>query len=923
MNVCLRPRIRPHHGFFHPRVRLTPLHLFGLIVTFAWAPAIAAADRAGTGDVRLHVEWRERGVHGRVEVLHGELDAIEISGAQGHADGAIYQFEGNDAPRMALRLRNVKNDLGGSATVVTFDAAEKSFSFFVRDVSTAFPIFLPDQGVVVSTADDTRSYQEIADAVAKLGTRTRLQQIEAEPETSFDSASRVTRDQHAPTWLGLSRDARLFKINHALDGNGLEQDVIRVTRGSSPTTLPELKAKPAVYGYAEGRGQGPVVDIQRYLEDGALPILHKILRDDDVHYHTTSFVSLEVSPLRSDTVRGTHFLVADLDNSGNTLTAEQKTRAAEIRKESADAEEVVLYLRSEATNTAAVPRYAWFKAPRPGWTWTDRFAYVFDPITGFAQFSPDRVFCISQLNGRPLPQEEMAVLLQPGEKVTFDSRVPHQPLSTSRAATLAAQDFDVRYAECRDYWRSKLASAARINVPEKRVNEMIQAGLLHLDLVTYGAEPGGTLAPSIGVYSPIGTESAPIILFYASMGLHDIARRSLMYFLEKQRPDGLIQNFSDYMVETGAALWTVGEYVRYKPDDAWIAEVKPKLLKSTEYLLKWRDRNKLESLRHRGYGLLDGKVADPNDPYHQFMLNGYGYLGVHRVAEVLRTIDPAQSAALAREAAAWKEDIRDSLAYAMARSPVMPLGDGRWSLTAPPWTETVGPRTFYATGEKQFTHGSFNVADSLLGPMHLVFCEVLTPDEPMARALLDFHTELYYRENTAFSQPYYSRHNWVQLQRGMVKPFLKTWYTQFAALADRETYTFWEHLHHVSEHKVHEEAWFLMETRWMLYLEEQQTLKLLSGVPRQWLQDGKTISVDQVSTYFGPLSFTVNSQLSSGSIDGTVTCAGGRQPATIVLRLPHPEGKRPRVVKGGVYDATTESVTITSFEGQATVRLEF
>jgi hypothetical protein len=52
----------------------------------------------------------------------------------------------------------------------------------------------------------------------------------------------------------------------------------------------------------------------------------------------------------------------------------------------------------------------------------------------------------------------------------------------------------------------------------------------------------------------------------------------------------------------------------------------------------------------------------------------------------------------------------------------------------------------------------------------------------------------------------------------MVKPFLKTYYNPFSALADRETYTFWEHLYKVSVHKTHEEAWFLMETRWMLYL---------------------------------------------------------------------------------------------------------
>jgi hypothetical protein len=31
--------------------------------------------------------------------------------------------------------------------------------------------------------------------------------------------------------------------------------------------------------------------------------------------------------------------------------------------------------------------------------------------------------------------------------------------------------------------------------------------------------------------------------FYMSMGWNDIAKRSLMYFLDKQHEDGMIQNF--------------------------------------------------------------------------------------------------------------------------------------------------------------------------------------------------------------------------------------------------------------------------------------------------------------------------------------------------------------------------------------------
>ena len=49
----------------------------------------------------------------------------------------------------------------------------------------------------------------------------------------------------------------------------------------------------------------------------------------------------------------------------------------------------------------------------------------------------------------------------------------------------------------------------------------------------------------------------------------------------------------------------------------------------------------------------------------------------------------------------------------------------------------------------------------------------------------------------------------------------------------------------------------LMETRWMLYLEEGDTLRLLAGAPRAYLQPGATLSVHRAASYFGPLSFAV------------------------------------------------------------------
>jgi hypothetical protein len=393
-------------------------------------------------------------------------------------------------------------------------------------------------------------------------------------------------------------------------------------------------------------------------------------------------------------------------------------------------EETVLCLRVRAVNTAAVPRYAWFRAAWPstaGGHTPQSEGYSLDPRTGFTVFPGGRVYAISRLDGVPVSSQEMAILVKPGEAATYELLLPHRPIAAERAASLARARFEERHAECRAYWQAKLTAAAQVQLPEPRLQEMIRAGLLHLDLVAYGREPDEPLAATIGLYAPIGSETAPIVQFMDSMGWHEEARRSLTYFLDKQHDDGFMQNFGGYMLETGAVLWSLGEHYRYTRDDAWVRSVEPKLAKAVRFILDWRARNRRDELKGKGYGMLEGKTADPNDPFRSFMLNGYHSLGLRRVAEMLRNVDPPESARLGREAEAFEADIRQGFWDAMARSPAVPLADGTWVPTLPPWVEHRGPLSLYADGGNWFTHGALPVRDSLLGPLYAVFQEVIEP----------------------------------------------------------------------------------------------------------------------------------------------------------------------------------------------------
>lgn len=874
------------------------------------------------------IKWENGPVEGFIKVIHGQISEAEFVHEEGQVQADHFKCIEHGPCELFLSI-NGSDKVGAMATRISIIMEMHSFTFFLRDVDRAFPIWIPEYGVAVSTREDGRTYAHLSGDIRALKLTTNLQKIENEPEAKYQDASLVTRQKNLSTWLGLGRDIRLFGIGFA-EYDLHSHDWIEPRLHKEKISLPEGGETPVRYNFRIGRGDSCTRITKRRLEEGVIPIVHGEIDDGDIVYRTTTFVTLEQSTLTAENVRGTQFWVASGHTEGITFTDEQlKLYEHYLPDERQRPEETVLCYRIEAKNSSAVPRYAWFKAPVPNGTWVpsvlkNDIKWQYNAENGFGIYDSGRVGFIVLLDGKPASQQEMAILVKPGEAVVFDILVPNQPISQARAALLAVRNIAELHQECRSYWLAKLETAAKVDLPETRISEMVKAGLLHLDLIVYGLEPDGPVTPTIGVYPPIGSESAPIIQFMDSMGWHKLAERSLMYFLEKQQIDGAIFNFLEYMIETGCVLWSLGEHYRYTRNNQWVRDIKPKLLKSCNYILEWRKRNKQEIWRDSGYGMLDGKVADPEDelPVRVYMLNAYAYLGLSRAAEMLAELDPELSRMIHAEAEAFKVDIRLAYEDGIANGPVVPLGNGAWSPTISPWAGGIGPACLFADGGQFYTHGAVNIRDSLCGPLYLVFGEVVDANEAGASFMLNVHNELMCVRNVALTQPYYSRHSWIHLQRGEAKPFLEAYYYAMSAMADKETYTFSEHLNaHISEHKTHEEAWFLMETRWMLYLEVGSRLKLLQGIPRDWMNAGQHIEVVKAASYFGQLSFRIDSELNLVKVK--IKCEAFRHLESIEIRIPHPQFKKPVHVQGGVYHEASETVYIATFNGYSELELKY
>ena len=452
---------------------------------------------------------------------------------------------------MLRRQRRYENRTGGDSDPRRSSAG--SFSFFLRDVNRNTPIYIPNYKVTVLPAGDGRCYAEVEREILSR---------KAVPRSNGSKPSRKSLSKprrHAPagrtfrSGSAWEETSRMFEISEELPDGTLEDKLIRPIFSSSPSYC-RKRPSALYYRYALGRGVGVMDSIARHLDEGVLPIYHSELTDDDVRYHSVSFVSLAKVGVERRQRQGTHFLISDSRSGGRVFTETQRNSWPTYRPRSRPPTRKPSSTSGRKSKTKEpFPATPGSRPPARQCPPTICISERLINSTGKKDFHFSRraqVFCISTIKGKPLCNEELAVLLQ-RERIEVNFYIPHEPVSRQRAEELAAQSFEKTLRSVQGLLERETRARRPYPCPGKKDRRDGRAGLLHLGLVTFGQEPDGTLAANVGVYSPIGTESAPIIQFYASMGLNDLARRALNYFIETQQENGKIENYNGYMVETG------------------------------------------------------------------------------------------------------------------------------------------------------------------------------------------------------------------------------------------------------------------------------------------------------------------------------------------------------------------------------------
>jgi hypothetical protein len=494
--------------------------------------------------------------------------------------------------------------------------------------------------------------------------------------------------------------------------------------------------------------------------------------------------------------------------------------------------------------------------------------------------------------------EARCVLLIPG----WEAAPEALPAASESAALLEAT---------RKHWNDAMAGSARIATPDPLLNNVIAASRVHCMLAARN-EDGVRVAPWVAStnYGPLESEGHSVVRGMEFMGHEDFARRGLDFFINRYNKQGYLTT-GYTVIGTGWHLWALGEYSKLYRNDEWLRANAPEVSRVCEWILEQRGKTQQvlkDGQRPAEYGLMPpGVLADWGVYAHYFYLDGNYYAGLKSAGDALAEIGWGKAGAMQQAAAEFRGEIADAFKHVQAQAPVLALRDGTWVPAYPTQLYSPMPIADMYVGDDVGRSWCYDVE---LGAHHLVPMGVLDPHDRAVDDMMNHmedvqflesgwfyypkeenHADWFNRGGYAKVQPYYARNVEVDALRDDVKPFVRSYFNSVVTLLNREDLSLWEHFMNGAFNKTHETGYFLHQSRLMFVQERGNSLWLAPFVPTQWLEDGQSVDVQDMPTFFGKTGFTTVSHLKDGYIDVVINAPQRKAPEEIVVRLRHPQGK--------------------------------
>jgi hypothetical protein len=746
-------------------------------------------------------------------------------------------------------------------------------------------------GVLVRQASDSETY---ASALAKWKSRPTkpiYERVFDEPEQTF-----------ARAWSELP-PKRQFYIPLGCEGGrqrfGVEPDGSVFCRNDRIDRPPGKDTPRRVWGGNSLRyrfGLPPGTPAKRWIEEDCLPIIHAQWEREGIRYTQTALATrLEPGSL------GWPEMQAD-----DTTVLMVKIAAENLRDQTTRAYGE-LSLEVDGRPLELIPRDDLVFAKVDS---TEQLRLAAEMPEGAAfSMSEGKIGCAGDL---PANLQAEAIIKIPF--VTLD-----QPGEIERLRKL---NFEEEFNRVKSFWKARAEQSTQIHTPVNEINNFYRAHVSHL-LINCGREVGADrLMARVGSfgYGVYGNESCMMITDLDRRGFHAEAERSLQTFLHYQGTAALPGDYSTqdgvfngaggwesggYNQHHGWIMWAMAEHYWSSGDAAWLKRNADRLIKASGWISQQRARTKnfeAKSLRGIERGLLPpGSLEDIGDWRCWLSNNGFSWWGMDAVAKALADVGHPEAKALQAEADAFRADLLAAFGEAMVRSPMVRLRDGTWIPQMPSDAHRRG-RSF----------GWITV--TLEGPIYLIRIGAISPDDPMARCIMqDYEDNLYLSEQYGYSPSHLEKY-WFSrggfsmqpnllcsphpyLLRDEIKHFLRSYFNAFAVTYYPNTQMLTEHpLPEMSDwrgdhYKSSDESNSAYWLRLMFVHEHDDELYLGMAIPRAWLADGCVPAIERAATRFGPLSLRFESQAAQDLIKATLEPPTRRAPKKMCLRIRHPDAK--------------------------------
>jgi hypothetical protein len=458
------------------------------------------------------------------------------------------------------------------------------------------------------------------------------------------------------------------------------------------------------------------------------------------------------------------------------------------------------------------------------------------------------------------------------------------------------------YAKAREatvrFWSGYLDRGARFIVPEEAVNSLFRANLWHALRLPrrHGASGSGVkidLPYSNFAYGQSGTpwpvNQAVYVdyMLYDLRGYHAVSAEELaVMYRGNQEPNGHMGGFANWGVYTPAMIYSVAQHYLLSGDRMSFETLLPPTLRAMDWCL-----GQLKGKDHETPGLVLAPLNDGSSEPRAWAFNqAYFLAAFDLLGRALTEIGHPRAGECRAAASAMEAAVERGFGRASARSPAVQLADGTWVPYVPSDARGSGRlmKEWYPT-------------DVDTGPLHLPRLKALDPEGPLTTFMLHDHEDnLFIHQWGTINEPVYNMQGTAYLLRDEPKAAIRTFYSTMACAFSHSAFEPVEHRWNWGQYfgpPSTDGAWFELYRNLLIQEREHDGLVLCQATPRAWLEDRKSIEVNRAPTWYGPISFRIESRAAMGEIAAEIEWPERKQAGELLVRFRHPEGKPMRAVR--------------------------